>query len=202
MKVCSVVFAAALCAVAICAAEESGKASGTPKTGMRAKTGGTVMRPLPEGALAVVFLDATGGGEGSDALAAFVKRFASMTRLNVRLEKGDAVARGGAGGDVVVALVPDGDLAVMPARRMAVVPAGDDGEAVARDLWKATVAVFSLMGEAPNDFNGTALIRGAAESIGIPFVERVFYKKALEEGWAPEPADENQKRLWDEFHGK
>ena len=199
--------AATACALAggsgiVRAADPSTNAVPMPRGGMRAKTGGAIMRPLPAGSKAIVFLDALEDARGAEALAAYVKRFKAMTRLNVQTAKGDAAAYENEKGNVVIALVSKGDLAVMPAKRMAIVPVGTDDAATARDLWKATVAVFSLMGDAPNDFNGTALIRGAAESIGIPFVETVFYKKALEEGWAPEPKDEFQKRLWDEHQAK
>lgn len=200
---------AALCASALCAfaGEPQGQqadanAAPAKKVGMRAKTGGSIMRPLPEGSKAIVFLDAREDDNGAAAFAAYIDRFKKMTKLNVKTVKGDVSSYDTTAGDVVIAMVSKGDLAVMPAKRMAVVPVGADDEATARDLWKATVAVFSLMGEAPNDFSGTMLIRNAAESIGIPIVETVFYKKALEEGWAPEPKDEFQKKLWDEFHNK
>lgn len=202
MKKIAVVSALVAAVFSALAQDAASPTNAAAKTGMRYKTGGTIMRPVPEGAKAVVFLDALDDEKGAGVLADYAKRFEYMTSLLVKRAKGGAADYDNKAGDVVIALVSKGDLAVMPAKRMAVVPlSADDGE-TAKALWKATVAVFSLMGEPPNDFSGTALVRAAAESAGIPQVQKVFYKKALEEGWAPAPSDEFQKAAYEKFQAE
>ena len=213
MKLSAIVFLSVLSAAAVfadgqpapgaAADAKPAAAEAKPKAGgMRAKTGGSILRPIPEGSKAIVFLNALGNGAESAAFAAYAKRLEYMTSLYVKNVTGDVAGYDNKAGDVVIAIVKEGDLAILPAKRMAVVPVCVTDEETAKNLWKATVAVFSLTGEAPNDFTGSALIRNAADAIGIPQVQRVFYKKALEEGWAPEPKDEFQKKLWDEFKAR
>ena len=193
-----IVFLAATCVALTAFSTPDTGAPKVSRLGMRYKTGGTIVRPLPKGAKAIVFVNAT--GTDSVALDGFVKRFEALTSsLYVKRVSGpiESVATGT--GDVVIALVAKGDLAILPSRHMAVIPVTSNEQDTQKDLWKATVAVFSLMGEPPNDFSGAALIRSAAESIGIPHAEKVFYKKALEEGWAPPPSDEFQRAVWTRF---
>lgn len=191
------VLMAAACA-AFTVLEADAAAAKAPRQGMRYKTGGTIQRPVPADAKAVVFLNATGAE--SAVLDAYAKRFDGLTgSLYVKRVAGCMDAPGANPGDVVIALVAKGDMAILPLKRMAIVPVEADETATLKNLWKATVAVFSLMGEPPNDFTGAALIRSAAESLGIPHANRVFYKKALEEGWAPPPQDEFQRAVWERF---
>ena len=168
------------------------------RQGMRYRTGGTIIRPVPEGSKAIVFVNAT--GKDSAVLDAYLKRFDAMTSsLYSKRVIGSVDSIPTENGDVVIALVAKGDLSILPAKRMAIIPVEGKDEDTLRNLWKATVAVFSLMGEPPNDFSGSALIRTAAESIGIPHAQKVFYKKALEEGWAPPPSNEFQRAVWENF---
>lgn len=169
-------------------------------SGIRAKTGGIVIKPLPEGAKAFVILDTT--KEAPEAASIFLKRFIAVTgrhaeistsSLEEQLEKGNAVA----------AILPKGgEAAIYPSRKYVAVPDTGDSAKTAADLWKATIGLFSLLADAPNDFHGGGIVNAGAEAIGIPVMKRAFYKKALEEGWAPPPKDEFQKALWDAHKAK
>lgn len=168
------------------------------RQGMRYKTGGTILRPLPADSKAIVFVNATGAE--SAVLDEYMKHFDAMTSsLYTKRVTGPVESATTGNGDVVIALVSTGDMSILPAKRTAIVPVAANDRETQKCLWKATVAVFSLMGEPPNDFTGAALIRSAAESLGIPHANRVFYKKALEEGWAPPPQDEFQRAVWERF---
>ena len=124
-----------------------------------------------------------------------------MTRLYVKDTAGPLPATGGTR-DIVVALVDKGDLAIFPDAGRAVVPARESDVESSKALWQAAIALFSLSGRTVNDLHGSGIVMSAAEPMGIPQVSRVFYVKALEEGWAPPPADEYQRALWEAHQAK
>ena len=163
---------------------------------MREKTGGAVTRPLPAGSKAIVFLDARKDTSETAFFKKAVSRIEAMTSLNIRTATGTLESLGKTE-DVVVALVDGGETTLYPDRMLAIVPARPDLEAAGKAVWQATIALFSLYGKQVNDFNGMGIVRSGAEAYGIPQVQRVFYVRALEEGWAPPPADEYQKALWE-----
>ena len=192
------VFLSVVCTACSLVAAVDSTVSRAPRQGMRYRTGGTIIRPVPEGSKAIVFVNAT--GKESEVFDSYLKRFDAMTSsLYVKRVAGAVESISTGTGDVVIALVAKGDLAILPAKRMAIIPVEEKDEETLKNLWKATVAVFSLMGDPPNDFSGSALIRTAAESIGIPHTQKVFYKKALEEGWAPPPSNDFQRAVWENF---
>lgn len=162
----------------------------------RALTGGVVMKPLPEGSRAIVFLDAREGVTNHAAVVQCARRVEAMTRLYVKDAVGPVPAIGETR-DIVVALVDKGEFTIMPEAGRAIVPArGSDVES-SKALWQAAIAIFSLSGQEVNDLHGSGIVVSAAESLGIPRVTRVFYAKALKEGWAPPPVDEYQRALWE-----
>ena len=163
---------------------------------MREKTGGAVIRPLPAGSKAIVFLDARKDTSETAFFKKAVSRIEAMTRLYIKTATGTLESLGKTG-DVVIALVDGGETTLYPDRMLAIVPARIDLEATGKAIWQATIALFSLYGKQVNDFNGMGIVRSGAEAYGIPQVQRVFYVQALEEGWAPPPADEYQKALWE-----
>lgn len=166
---------------------------------MREKTGGTVIRPLPAGSKAIVFLDARKDTSEPAFFKKAVSRIEAMTSLHIKTATG-TVESFGKTNDVVIALVDGGETTLYPDRMLAIVPARIDLEATGKAIWQATIALFSLYGKQVNDFNGMGIVRSGAEAYGIPQVQRVFYVRALEEGWAPPPADEYQKALWEKHH--
>lgn len=178
------------------------------KINMRAKTGGSIQRPIPEGSHAIVLVDATDGSPSStNAIENIDKKIAKIAslftkRMSMTEEELNAFVQNNKG-DVVVALLPrNKDFAVYPEKRLAIVPLGLTLATTERNLWKATVSLFTTLGQGPNDMTSMNVLAGMAEANGIPRIMRVFYKKALEEGWAPPPADEYQQALWDAFHAK
>ncbi len=163
---------------------------------MHEKTGGAVIRPLPAGSKAIVFLDARKDTSETAFFRKAVSRIEAMTSLHIKTATGTLESLGKTD-DVVIALVDGGETTLYPDRMLAIVPARIDLEATGKAIWQATIALFSLYGKQVNDFNGMGIVRSGAEAYGIPQVQRVFYVRALEEGWAPPPADEYQKALWE-----
>ena len=188
--------AVVLSAAADPAGEASARRADAPRPNRRALTGGVVMKPLPEGSRALVFLDAREGVTNHDAVAQCARRVEAMTRLYVKDAAGPVPALGETR-DIVVALVDRAEFTIMPEAGRAIVPArGSDAEN-SKALWQAAIAIFSLVGREVNDLHGSGIVMSAAESMGIPKVTRAFYVKALQEGWAPPPADEYQRALWE-----
>lgn len=169
---------------------------------MLEKTGGSIMRPLPEGSKALLFLDARADNSDNAFLKKTISRIEAMTGLYVKTVTGALESYDNKAGDVIVALVDKGDLALYPDKMIAIVPAGKDLDATGKVLWQATIALFSLFGKKVNDLHGSGIVRSAAEAYGIPQARRAFYAKALQEGWAPPPANEYQKALWDKFQAE
>ena len=197
----------AICAVAMADEPSAQPSNGQTNAAARAhrmleKTGGAVIRPLPAGSKAIVFLDARANPADAAVLKKAVSRVEAMTSLHVKLETASLESYANTNGDVIVALVDGGDFSIYPEKMRAVVPAGDDLAAAGTAMWKATIALFSLYGKSVNDFHGMGIVRSGAEAYGIPQVQRVFYVRALEEGWAPPPANEFQRKLWDEYQAK
>ena len=202
----------AICAVAMAETPEGNHPAVQPSNGqtntatrahrMLEKTGGAIIRPLPAGSKAIVFLDARANPADAAVLKKAVSRVEAMTSLYVKLETASLESYANTNGDVIVALVDGGDFSIYPEKMRAVVPAGDDLAAAGTAMWKATIALFSLYGKSVNDFHGMGIVRSGAEAYGIPQVQRVFYVRALEEGWAPPPANEFQRKLWDEHQAK
>ncbi len=54
------------------------------------------------------------------------------------------------------------------------------------------------LAEPPGDM--TARMKGYLEKRGVKPERKVFYRKACEEGWAPQPTNEYQQAIWDKVH--
>lgn len=174
-----------------------------PRRSMKEITGGSIMRPVPDGSRAVIFLDAVGSQASTAAFDKYQKRFNVLANLYVKRATGDWSKYDNKAGDVIIAIVePSSDYAIYPRKQIALVPFIEDEKAMGQELWKATVALFSMLSPTPNDFHAMGLISGVADALKIPRVQRVFYKKALEEGWAPPPKDKFQQAVWDRFHSE
>lgn len=174
-----------------------------PRRSMREITGGTILRPVPEGSRGVVFLDSLGTSESKAAFEAYAKRFNSLAGLYVKHADGAWNKYKNDGGDIVIAIVASSeDYILLPEKRMAIVPLKNDTTAMNTALWNATVAIFSSLAPVPNDIHAMGLVSSIAESLSIPRAQRVFYKKALEEGWAPPPQNRFQQAVWDKFHSE
>lgn len=175
----------------------------TPRRSMKEITGGSILRPIPEGSKAVIFLDAVGSQASTAAFDKYQKRFDLLANLYVKRVTCDWLKYDNKANDVVIAIVsPTSDYAIFPQKQTALVPFIEDEKVMQQELWKATVALFSMLSPTPNDFHAMGLISGVADALKIPRVQRVFYKKALEEGWAPPPKDKFQQAVWDRFHNE
>lgn len=62
----------------------------------------------------------------------------------------------------------------------------------------ASLDVFKGNGELPLDHFRRVVDYMAA--LGVTQIVEKTYRKACQEGWAPDPDDENQKAIWDEYH--
>ena len=54
------------------------------------------------------------------------------------------------------------------------------------------------LADPPGDM--TPRMSGYLEKGGIRPEQKVFYRKAVEEGWAPAPTNEFQRAIWDKVH--
>ena len=54
------------------------------------------------------------------------------------------------------------------------------------------------LADPPGDM--TPRMKGYLEKCGIRPEQKVFYRKAVQEGWAPAPTNEFQKAIWDKVH--
>lgn len=176
-----------------------GGTSAPPKARLRAETGGIIQKPVDDGRKAVVFLDATADGRKMAAVEKCAARVEQISMLATLAKHGTPESLDGEYGLLAV-LTDGGELALFPDRRLALVPASDSDEADVTSLWKAIIAVATLMGERANDLSGATILRTAAADAGIIEAEKKTYAEALEEGWAPPPKNRLQRALWDKFH--
>ena len=56
------------------------------------------------------------------------------------------------------------------------------------------------LAEPPGDM--TARMKGYLDKRGVKPEQKVFYRKAVQEGWAPAPTNEYQQVIWDSYHAK
>lgn len=175
---------AAVCAIVSIAAiaDDAGKEERFLKA-----TGGIVEKPMPTDAPVIVISDSR---KASDAFAGeYARKMEKTLMLPVRTGKAKE-------GDFVLTITDGGDFAVMPGKRMAVVPFGAKAEETETKLNKALLSLFA--GElTPSRLEGFQLIMGVAKNAGMQSPRKVPYKLAVKEGWAPAPTNDIQKAIWE-----
>lgn len=154
-------------------------------------TGGFIDKPIPEGSKILLLVNST--TSTNDVFKDFSKRLGTILHVPHKIVKADYEKLDNAKGDVVIAVVDGGDFTVYPNKHLAVVPIAE----VNKDKILDKALAYAL-GESNDQANVRAITAGT-KALGIPYLLRVSYKAALEQGWAPAPQTAAQKAVFEKF---